>query len=64
MISYGHQLTNKEAFPVACYLYLFIYYYFVIICTLLGPHQPLAAPSNLLKSSVYICSVVKQTERG
>lgn len=50
MISYGQWLTNREAFHVACYLYLFIYYYyFLIICTLVGPHQSLAAPSNILK---------------
>ena len=33
------------------YIYLFIYLFiiFLIICTLVGPHQPLAAPFNRLR---------------
>ena len=37
------------------YIYLSIYYYFLIICTLVGPHQSLAAPSNILhKVCMYV----------
>ena len=40
-------LFQMFVIKIVCMLYVFIY--FLIICTLKGPHQPLAAPSNLLK---------------